>query len=328
MTRWTLCTPSAPGALAIIELTNPAPASLDQALAGLGLPPCAQGRLCLADLLGVDRGILARPSRAVAQLIPHGGPAIIRALADALAAAGIAHEPAPDPLALYPEAASPIEAQMLAALARAPSRAAIDLLLAQPARWAQPAATSDPALDRLRQRLIDPPLVALVGRANIGKSTLLNALAGASVAAVADAPGTTRDHVGVLVDLAGLTARVIDTPGIRSDADALEQAAAKLATPLIEAADLVLVCCDAASSGPESMVPQPSLVVALRHDLGVPAYPHDAAVGQLHTPDPSGLGALIGLIREQLVPAAALADPGPWRFWARPDASETTGRDA
>ncbi len=64
---------------------------------------------------------------------------------------------------------------------------------ARPKRFKNPASE---ARDRVLRRLIDPPLVVAIGPPNIGKSSLLNALAGRSVALVADEAGTTRDHVG------------------------------------------------------------------------------------------------------------------------------------
>lgn len=316
-TRWTICTPRAPGALAIIQIISPNAHDLDHALDQLGLAAIGAGQIRLADLLGVDRGIVARWSDRVAQLMPHGGPAIVRQLTDELTRRGMTHDSTPDPRSLYPEAASLIEARMLVALAAAPSPAAIDLLLEQPARWASPGADSDPALDAIRNRLLEPPLVAAVGPTNIGKSTLLNALAGRSVAIVADEPGTTRDHVGVLLDLGGLVVRFFDTPGDRLDAVAVERQARTIAGVLIDSADLVLSCGDATAGPLPDPAPRHTVIVtvAMRVDMDEPPFAHDVAVGGLDTNAPVGLADLIAQMRAVLLPDRALTDPSPWRFW-------------
>jgi tRNA modification GTPase len=244
--------------------------------------------------------------------MPHAGRAVLRGLAAALERAGIA-EGRLDPRAVYPEAGSLLEARMLDALARAASPMAIDLLLAQPERWAMdPGAATDGARDRVLRRLIDPPLVVAIGAPNIGKSSLVNALAGRRVALVADEPGTTRDHVGVLIDAGGVVIRYVDTPGIRAAADGIEAEAAAIAERLVGSADLVLRCGDAGAAPPEAPGRGESLVVATRMDLGRPGWRAEAATSALTG---EGLPGLVAAIRERLVPAALAADPAPWRFW-------------
>ena len=67
------------------------------------------------------------------------------------------------------------------------------------------------------------PLVAIVGRPNVGKSTLLNRLAGEDRAMVSDIAGTTRDTVEVCINIDGVMFRLIDTAGLHSTSDRLEQ---------------------------------------------------------------------------------------------------------
>ena len=64
----------------------------------------------------------------------------------------------------------------------------------------------------------DLPSLALIGRPNVGKSTLLNRFLGSDRVLVSETPGTTRDPIDVVVDLDGLSLKVVDTAGIRRPA--------------------------------------------------------------------------------------------------------------
>jgi tRNA modification GTPase len=64
--------------------------------------------------------------------------------------------------------------------------------------------------------------VVLAGQPNVGKSSLLNALAGAELAIVTDVPGTTRDKVGETIQIEGVPVHVVDTAGLREAGDAVE----------------------------------------------------------------------------------------------------------
>jgi tRNA modification GTPase len=308
---WSIQTPTgAPGAIGAVLVSAESGEELEAALARLGVASVSIGAVALRDLCGVDRGIVARWSPTAAHLMPHGGSAVMRGLVAALGASGLKPGVA-DPPRDYPEAATLLEARMLAALARAASPLAIDLLLDQPRRWASyPDARPNAQRDRALNRLIEPPLVVLRGPPNIGKSSLINALAGRRVALVGDEPGTTRDHIGVMVELSGLVVRLVDTPGLRATGDAIEAEAAGIAARLTAAADLVLRCGD--RSGAPPAVAEPHVTVATRIDLGLPPWAFDAGVSALTG---EGLAELARTVRERLVPASVMADHAPWRFW-------------
>jgi len=82
----------------------------------------------------------------------------------------------------------------------------------------------DEALAAARQGALlrDGIRVVLAGQPNVGKSSLLNALAGAELAIVTPVPGTTRDRIGETIQIEGVPVHVVDTAGLREEADAVE----------------------------------------------------------------------------------------------------------
>lgn len=86
--------------------------------------------------------------------------------------------------------------------------------------------------------------LALLGRPNAGKSSLLNALLGYQRSLVSDVPGTTRDYLEAPLTLGGVPVTLVDTAGIRAAADALEASGVELAKQVAERADLRLLVVD------------------------------------------------------------------------------------
>lgn len=82
--------------------------------------------------------------------------------------------------------------------------------------------------------------VVIAGQPNAGKSSLLNALAGAELAIVAPVPGTTRDLVRQTIQIEGVPLHVIDTAGLRAHGDEVERIGIERAWDQIEQADAVL----------------------------------------------------------------------------------------
>ena len=90
----------------------------------------------------------------------------------------------------------------------------------------------------------DGVVVALVGPANAGKSTILNGLAGRAAAIVSDEAGTTRDIIQIQLDLYGVPTIILDTAGIRKTNGAIENEGIKRSVMAAANADLTLVILD------------------------------------------------------------------------------------
>jgi len=134
--------------------------------------------------------------------------------------------------------------------------------------------------------------VAIVGRPNVGKSRLFNALVGSSRAIVAEQPGTTRDLVTEAVDIHGVRVTLVDTAGLRDTADAVEAEGVSRSWLAQRAADLVLVVVDE----DDPVTPDAKhFVVQSKSDLGRPdrGVRVSAATGE-------GLDALRGAIATAL----------------------------
>ena len=142
------------------------------------------------------------------------------------------------------------------------------------------------------ERLRDGLVVAIAGAPNVGKSTLLNALARREAAIVSPIAGTTRDVIEVHLDLEGYPVTLLDTAGIRETDDAIEQEGVRRARDRAAAADLVLWLTDGSDGeSPASPLSKQSEVWIIRNktDLGTdelarasdghPRYEISAALG-------------------------------------------------
>ena len=330
-----LTTPDHPGPVALIQ----ASARFDELAAILerltGVREWSPNVVRLVMFAGIDRGLgvilqtgpssADHATNATLQLMPHGGVRVVRLILDKLIELGGAYDSAPDPRSIYPEAQDDLEAQMLACLAQAASPVAVDLLLAQPALWrARLDSKKVPDPFSLLDRLIVPPLIAVIGRPNVGKSTLANRVTGREGSIVADLPGTTRDWVAGLAELPpGVAVRWVDTPGIRTSEDVIEQQAIELAKEVILAADLRIAVRDPLIDWPEAqaMPRDPDLWVVNKIDAADPES-YGATQGTGGRQDPirisartgAGMGRLAEAILDRLGLTEAIRNPGLWAF--------------
>jgi tRNA modification GTPase len=127
----------------------------------------------------------------------------------------------------------------------------------------QAALHAAPAAERLREGLE----FVIIGPPNAGKSTLLNALAGEEVAIVSDIPGTTRDAVGVRVDLGGVPVHLTDTAGLRDTVDVIEAEGVKRAQARAAKADFLILVAAPGEDFAAAQAGIPSIRLRTKADL-------------------------------------------------------------
>ena len=144
------------------------------------------------------------------------------------------------------------------------------------------------------ERLREGFSVVIAGPPNVGKSTLMNALARRNVSIVSAIPGTTRDLVEASLDLRGFPVTLVDTAGLRESEDPIEREGVARARQRAERADLTLWLTDSIAPGALAFDGAgPAIAVATKADLG------GAAAGAM------AISALTGQGIEQLLDAIA-----------------------
>ena len=129
--------------------------------------------------------------------------------------------------------------------------------------------------------------VVIVGLPNVGKSSLLNTLLQEERALVTSIPGTTRDTIEEYLDINGVPVRIVDTAGIRQNADEVEEMGILRARKQIDQADLVLFMLDAARGVEEedielyrSVSHKPLLLLSNKVDIAKRQHSVDQFVGR------------------------------------------------
>ena len=231
-TTVSLLTPPGTGAIATVQVTGPRAWELARQLftpAGKPLPESPELNRFWFGTLGNDEVVLAVTANDTIEVHCHGGHRVVRWVMDQFLANGCVEKRTPRPsgegfelLQRAPtlRTASIILDQMCGAFANEVRRL---LALLE----SEPETARDP-LDRLAglgntvgRHLIEPWKVVVAGPPNVGKSSLVNALAGYQRSVVSEAAGTTRDAVSVRVAFDGWPVELIDTAGLR-DAEGLE----------------------------------------------------------------------------------------------------------
>jgi tRNA modification GTPase len=263
----------------------------------------------------------------------HGGSAAVALVVEALVAEG-AIARSPRAWARH-SSGSTIRAEASLTLASAPTARVAEILLDQTEgaldEELRQVLEAEPILvlrrlDLLIERarfgthLVDGWRVVLAGRPNVGKSRLLNALAGYDRAIVDPTPGTTRDVVTVLAAFEGWPVELADTAGLRSALDPIEAQGVAQAIVRQRAADLVVVVLDRSETLEEAdraiLFDHPEgLVVANKSDLS--AAWNEATVGALAVSAERGDGVekLVKAIAARLVPEVPpRGSPLPFRL--------------
>jgi tRNA modification GTPase len=204
----------------------------------------------------------------------------------------------------------------------------IDFLEASDARGRLAAlrAQLDDVLARARQgaMLREGLHVVLVGSPNVGKSSLLNALAGEDVAIVTAVPGTTRDRIASAIEVGGIPLAIVDTAGVRATTDEVERIGIERTLAEVAKADVVLHIVDVTHPAADADVLErvrahvrrgvPVLTIANKVDLT--GEPPGAAGGRIAISAKTGAG-LDALRAELLRIAGWEAGAGESVFLAR-----------
>lgn len=331
-TRVAVLTPAGRGAIAVARLWGPSAVWIADAVfrplraAALGMSP--PGRLRVGRMGGTlgDEVVafVTGDDPPEVEIQCHGGKAAVELILDTLREAGAV---VVEPASWLTRGGQPrVTAEARFDLCHAPTLRAAEILLDQAEgalerdiRRLLNAMLEDPTitlrmLDQLIERgeigtrLVVGWKVALAGRPNVGKSRLLNALAGYERAIVDSTPGTTRDVVSVLTAIAGWPVELSDTAGLRATTDSVEAAGVALARELQDGADLVLLVLDRSeplsSSDFELIEGFPSaLLVASKADLPIAWDAGSLGAHPVSTVRGDGMQDLVDEIGRRLVPA-------------------------
>ncbi len=162
--------------------------------------------------------------------------------------------------------------------------------------------------------------VVLVGQPNVGKSSLLNQLAGFEAAIVTEIAGTTRDTVREAIQIRGVPLHVIDTAGLRDTEDAVERLGIARTWDAVEQADVALLLVDAAHGVGDAeaaiLARLPDIArLTVHNKIDVAGEAPRAVADEIWLSARTGAG--VDLLRERLLEAAGWQAAGEGGFMAR-----------
>ena len=157
--------------------------------------------------------------------------------------------------------------------------------------------------------------VAILGKPNVGKSSLLNALVGTTRAIVTDIPGTTRDTIEVMMNIGGIPLKLIDTAGIRHTDDIVEQQGVQRSKAVRDRAELLLIIFDASQPLNDAdlellKTAQSSVAILILNKMDLPVVTPPTAllahcpkkrVVETVIPEGKGLDKLKAIVSEELL---------------------------
>lgn len=285
-----LLTPQGTGAIATIEVTGPRAWELARQLfkpAGKPLPESLEVNRFWFGTLGSDEVVLAITSATTIEIHCHGGRRVVRWVIEQFLASGCIEgrpsHPKGEGLGLLQQSptlrtASILLDQLNGAFANEVRRI-LAILETNPPDTCDPLRRLAELGNTVGRHLVEPWKVVIAGPPNVGKSSLVNALAGYQRSVVSEVAGTTRDAVNVRTAFDGWPVELIDTAGLR-DAEGLEAEGINRTRDEMESADLVLWVMDGTApklAWPSNTIPREKIVTVINKS--------DAMIGWGSGPD-------------------------------------------
>ncbi|MBC7803375.1 MAG: tRNA uridine-5-carboxymethylaminomethyl(34) synthesis GTPase MnmE [Candidatus Parcubacteria bacterium] len=183
--------------------------------------------------------------------------------------------------------------------------------------WLQAALEGVIAKSRQGSLLRSGIQVVLVGRPNVGKSSLMNRLTGVERAIVTPVPGTTRDALREPIQIDGVPVVVVDTAGLRASQDEVEQLGMQRTRQEMERADVLLVVLEAGKcEAPEGELPSSGTRINVINKIDLVAdAPKGSRGGEIHVSAKTGAG--MDALRAAILEAAGWTTRGESVFLAR-----------
>ena len=174
---------------------------------------------------------------------------------------------------------------------------------------------------KVGERLQTGATIAIAGKPNAGKSSLLNVLAQSDVAIVTDIPGTTRDPLIADIEIKGIAVRLVDTAGLRITQDIVEAEGIARAEQALQSADLILWITDHTNEItehiPTSLDVSKVIQVQNKIDLLTDGLTKNTNKLQISAKTNQGIDQLLEKISQRLIGDNALQELGDTPFLAR-----------